>query len=229
MYPGFYWNKRIWSVSNARMNHNDYTNPERALAYLDMADEIPHRSEAEGVLLSFIPPESECILDLGTGDGRLLSLLQRHCANAQFIGIDNSETMLEAAKERFQGNPDVRLLSHDLEQALPEMGTFDVIVSSFAIHHCTNERKRTLSSEIFDRLRPGGVFCNLDHVASPTCTLHQKFLQAMGMTQADEDRGNILLDVETQLDWLRQAGFTDVDCYWKWLELSLFGGRASKD
>lgn len=58
---------------------------------------------------------------------------------------------------------------------------------------------------------------------------HRKFLQEMGMTEADEDRGNILLDIRTQLDWLRQTGFTDVDGNWKWLELGLFGGRVAKD
>ena len=171
------------------MNNNDYTSPEHALAYLARADKIPHRTEGEGVLLSFIPPDCRRILDLGTGDGRLLSLLVLHCEHAQFIGIDNSATMLEAARDRFQGHPRVDFLSHDLEQTLPDIGSFDAIVSCFAIHHCTNERKRTLYTEIFNRLTPGGVFCNLEHVASPTPFLHQKFLDSMGMSPEDEDKG----------------------------------------
>ena len=71
---------------------------------------------------------------------------------------------------------------------------------------------------------PGGVFCNLEHVASPSKGLHHRFLDALGITPEDEDKGNVLLDVETQLTWLREVGFDDVDCYWKWLELCLFGG-----
>ena len=203
---------------------NDYEDPAHALAYLADADKIPHRTEGEAVLLSFVPSDAERVLDLGTGDGRLLSLIRLHCPQAECVGVDSSPTMLAAAGERFRDDTNVEIRPHDLQESLPDWGPFDVIVSSFAIHHCTNERKRRLYSEIFDRLTSGGVFCNLEHVASPTARLHQRFLDAFGITPDQEDAGNILLDVETQLAWLREIGFGDVDCNWKWLELCLFGG-----
>ena len=203
---------------------NEYLTPEHALAYLAMADGIPHRVEGEAVLLSFIPPTSKRILDLGTGDGRLLALLRTQCPNAKLVGIDFSPTMLAAASARFANDPGVVIREHDLADTLPDDQRFDAIVSSFAIHHCTDARKRTIYTEIHDRLTPGGIFCNLEHVASPTAPLHAKFLTDMGLSSADEDPSNILLDVTTQLDWLSEIGFIDVDCYWKWLELALIGG-----
>jgi hypothetical protein len=35
---------------------------------------------------------------------------------------------------------------------------------------------------------------------------------------------NILAPVEEQCAWLRELGFREVDCYWKYFELAIFGG-----
>ena len=201
---------------------NEYATADHALAYLARADGIPHRTEGEGVLLSLVPRTARRILDLGTGDGRLLALLRIERPGAEGVAVDFSPTMLAAARERFREEPAVRVVEHDLDEPLPPLGKFDVVVSGFAIHHCTDERKRSLYAEIFGLLEPGGVFLNLEHVASATPALHQRFLDALGTTS--EDPSNRLAPVEIQLRWLREIGFEDVDCYWKWLELALIGG-----
>ncbi len=98
------------------------------------------------------------------------------------------------------------------------------MVSSFAIHHLEHERKRSLYAGVFDLLEPGGVFANLEHVASPTERLHVAFLDAIDEPVEHDDPSDRLLDVESQLVWLRELGFDNVDCYWKWLEMALLIG-----
>ncbi|MGH9504905.1 MAG: class I SAM-dependent methyltransferase [Terriglobales bacterium] len=207
------------------MSVNLWTSTEHALDYLGRADSIPHRTEGESALLEFIPGAASRILDLGTGDGRLLALVKLDHPDATAVAIDFSPAMLDAARKRFAGDQSVNVVAHNLEDPLPDLGRFDAVVSSFAIHHLTHERKRTLYGEIYGRLNPDGVFCNLEHVASPTPRLHEEFLQGIGCAVETEDPSNQLLDVETQLRWLREIGFQDVDCHWKWRELALLTGR----
>jgi tRNA (cmo5U34)-methyltransferase len=140
------------------------------------------------------------------------------------VGLDFSEVMLERARARFSGEERVELVEHDLAETLPELGRFDAVVSSMAIHHLVHERKRSLYAEVFDLLEPGGVFANFEHVASPTQRLHVAFFAAIDEPLENEDPSDRTLDVETQLTWLRAIGFGDVDCYWKWLEMALLIG-----
>ena len=206
---------------------NEWTNAEHARDYLQRLDDVPHRREGEATLIAETPKAARRVLDLGCGDGHLIALLLAHCDKATGVGLDVSPTMLTEAERRFAGDPRIRLVMHDLESPLPDLGQFDVIASSFAIHHCSDDRKRAIYQEVWQALEPAGVFCNLEHVASPSRRVHKRFLEAMNTSTEEEDPSNKLLDVETQLRWLREIGYKDVDCYWKWRELALLIGRKS--
>ena len=145
--------------------------------------------------------------------------------DAEAVALDFSETMISKLHEQFGTAPNVKIVKHDMAVPLPALGRFDAIISSFAIHHLEDARKQQIYKEIYEMTEPGGVFCNLEHVASPTPALHEAFFKALKLSVADEDKNNRLLDVETQLRWLREIGFDDVDCYWKWREMALLVGK----
>jgi tRNA (cmo5U34)-methyltransferase len=211
------------------MPAEEWTTAEHVARYLELADEYPRRAEGESVLVEHVARDARRILDLGTGDGRLLAMLRIDRPRMRGVALDLSELMLEAARDRFAGDERIELVRHDLAEPLPAIGRFDAVVSSMAIHHLEHERKHSLYGEIFDLLEPGGLFANFEHVASPTRRLHLAFYAAIGEPLEHEDPSDRLLDVESQLAWLREAGFEDVDCYWKWLEMALLIGVKPAD
>lgn len=185
------------------------------------------------------------VLDLGCGDGLLARALLGRFPNASAVLVDHSEPMLDQARACMAGyGSRVTIYNGDLAQALGvAVGSdpFDAIVSGYAIHHLPDERKRSLYAEIFQLLAAGGVFVNVEHVQSATPRgealwdrlMVEHLAHHSGRPQeqvAAEYHGrldradNILAPLETQLAWLREIGFAEVDCYFKWLELAVFAG-----
>jgi tRNA (cmo5U34)-methyltransferase len=201
----------------------EWSDPKRVTEYLSR--EIPHRDVAEAMLLEALPERTERFLDLGTGDGRLVALVRNRHPDSQGVAIDASKPMLARAAERFGADVAVDLIAHDLTQPLTVSGSFDAVVSGLAIHHLLDERKRTLFGEIQGLLAPGGIFANLDLVTSSTAQQHERFRRAIGRVR--DDPTDRLAELCEQLDWLRDAGFQEVDCHFKWLELALVVARRS--
>jgi tRNA (cmo5U34)-methyltransferase len=215
---------------------------------------IPFAAEQIDVMLRLIQARQapvNRILDLGCGSGVLAqAILARH-PQAECVLVDFSEPMLDAARAQFgDREPRPQLILADLGRAdwcRALRGTFDIIVSGYAIHHLPDQRKRDLYAEIFALLAAGGVFINIEHVASRTPWVERicdewmldsqhAFHSRQGSSKTREQvaeefvhrpdkAANILAPAETQCEWLRACGFADVDCYFKAFELAVFGGR----
>jgi SAM-dependent methyltransferase len=197
-------------------------------------------------------PEARAIVDLGCGDGIVGEAALHVWPNATLALVDFSPRMLEGARERFGTRENVRTVEADFGDptwtaTLGDGFQADLVLSAYAIHHQEDDRKQSLYREIYELLEPGGVFLNIEHVSSPTTavaklndemfidtlTAHQ---QALGSTRSRDEiaqqfyfrpdkAANRLAPVERQLAWLRDIGFTEVDCFFKIFELAVFGGR----
>src|SRR5438046_4627816 len=142
-----------------------------AAAFLDERSLIiPDRPRQLEVLLRvfrFMSRPPRRILDLGAGDGLLLGAVLEAYPEASGVAVDFSPLMLEQAKQRL-ANFGTRAITREADLQSPAWlktvdGQFDAIVSGFAIHHLTHERKRVLYQEIYDLLAPGGLFLNSEH------------------------------------------------------------------
>lgn len=200
-------------------------------------------------LIDVVPRPGLTVLDLGCGDGVLLEAVLTAYPDARGVALDGSTAMIGKARERLNGRGVyfARADFNDPEwtEMLP-VKAFDAVVSGFAIHHSEDTQKRRLYTEIYELLAPGGVFVNIEHVASPGALGEELFERAYAesvwrfRTGRGEDvtldaaceelrtrsdrAANRLAPMETQLGWLREIGFADVDCPWKHFELAVLAG-----
>ena len=203
-------------------------------------------------MIELTQTEVTTFLDLGCGDGVLGLAIAQQYPQAQGVFLDMSESMLTAAQDncnRHNYQADFVLADFGIPnwlKAITKFAPFEVIVSGFSIHHQPDARKQEIYREIYDLLQPGGIFLNLEHTASRSQlgekAFDELFVDALydyhhrqGNNQSkaaiaeqyysrEDKNANILALVEIQCNWLREIGFIDVDCYFKILEIALFGG-----
>ena len=174
-----------------------------------------------------IPAAAMRILDLGAGTGLLATFVRSWYPQAHIHLMDVSEPMLARARTRLGDDRNVTFEVADyMTAALPPEQ--DAIVSALSIHHLADPDKRTLFAKIFAALRPGGVFVNAEQVAGPTPALDaiykslwlQQVREAGATPQQIADslyrqQDDRCASVEDQLDWMRDVGFSDADCWFK--------------
>jgi len=194
--------------------------------YVGRVGRLAARAAGEAELVEVLPASVTRLLDLGCGDGRLIALvLDARRGVTEAVGLDNSPPMIELARERFTDDARVEIREHDLREPTPDLGTFDVVVSGFAIHHLAHERKQSLFGEVSSMVRPGGVFANLEVVQCATDELQQEFYRRIERPGGDPE--DVLAEIEPQLTWMREAGLAQVDCYWRWRGFALLVGMKS--
>ncbi len=188
------------------------------------------------------------VLDLGCGDGILSHELLKTDDSILVTLVDGSAEMLERARGRLKGFEKINYIQASFQEMLRDdilNQKFDFIVSSLAIHHLSSREKNELFGRVYSMLADGGYFLNIDVVLAPTPAL-DGFYMKLWKEWIDEKkaslgiRGEGFSDIirkykereenkpdtlDYQLAALRDAGFKDVDCYYKYGIFTIYGGR----
>jgi ubiquinone/menaquinone biosynthesis C-methylase UbiE len=165
-----------------------------------------NRQEAFRVMAETISYDKKApirILDVGAGYGALAQFLLKHFPNATAVCQDGSEEMTKLGLERM-GNLNGRFSYVFSDFRKPGWsraikGPFEAVVSSIAIHNVREAGIiRAIYGELFPLVKAGGCFLNFEILTHP---------------------------LENHIEWLREAGFQDMQCFWKGEERrALFGG-----
>jgi len=188
-------------------------------------------------LLQF-PHDSQLkVLDLGAGTGLLAAFIAYSFPHARITMVDISSEMLDRARARFELGGDRFRFEVSDYGVDPIREKYDAVVSALSIHHLGDEQKRSLFSRIYGALNPGGVFVNAEQFRAATPDRqrfhHQRWVTRVRELGADDRDLAPALDrmkfdraatLEDQLEWLREAGFRDIDCAYKNLIFAVYCG-----
>ena len=230
-----------------RFGHH-WREEDRVAEYVERMDrQQAERDPVFTLMTQLIPGGNDTplrILDVGSGYAPVAAACLDAFPNAHAIGLDISDAMMATGRERMArfGGRFEYMIGDFADGELPanakDAGPYDAIVSARAIHHLPAEGMRSLYADIFRNLKPGGAFFNIDTASPETSHLKNVFREIRRSEKPNDEPPR---DPQAQphsvamyhhddatlfkhLEWLKEAGFTSVDCFWKRLSLALVGG-----
>ena len=181
------------------------------------------------------------VADLGAGTGLLSKQIIEAFPLAKMTLVDISEEMLNIAKGRLKAYSNLEYQVSDYSKKLPA-GKYDLIVSSLSIHHLSDKSKIQLFHEVKKSLTPNGIFINADQVLGETSDIekfyHSTWLSEVRRNGITETELEVALDrmkedkmstLSSQITWLKNAGFAEVNCWYQNLRFAVYSGTNRPD
>ena len=130
-----------------------------------MRQYVEEDSEFYAYTASLLPKkENAAVLDLGCGTGLELEALFEINPTAEVTGIDLTEAMLTALKDKLPDKKITTVCGSYFDVPLGEEA-FDAAVSVESLHHFSEEEKLPLYTKLCKALKPGGYFVQTDFYA----------------------------------------------------------------
>lgn len=194
------------------------------------------RDAVTALATRFAQPQT-AIIDLGCSQGGAIAPLVARLGTANtYIGVDNSAPMLDSARQRFapliaEGVVDIR--EADLRDAYPAESA-SVTTAVLLYQFIPLEYRQQIARRMFTHTLPGGICIMVEKVQGATAMLDDTMVAAYLALKADNGYSQeqitakrralegVLMPLTAQWneDLLRAAGFTQIDCFWRWMNFA---------
>ncbi|TLE01809.1 carboxy-S-adenosyl-L-methionine synthase CmoA [Helicobacter japonicus] len=200
---------------------------------------IPHYKEVLGLIVDFcsytlesLPSQSNpLVYDLGSSTGTtLLALFQTLPSHTHFIGIDNSQAMIDKALLKAQAyGANIDFICADLLQY--DFLHSDIMIANYILQFIRPMQRTTLLQKIYHSLREGGIFILSEKMTSHHRILdrqmierYMRYKQEQGYTKTEiskkrEALENVLVpfSLEENIAMLKDIGFSGIEVLFKWV------------
>lgn len=169
-----------------------------------------------------LPSIKRCaILDLGCGTGLELEEYFKLNPSASMTGIDLSQGMLSALKDKFPGKT-LELVCGSYFDIPFGIDRFDAAVSVESLHHFTAEQKLFLYQKLFRSLKADGYFVLTDYFAESEA-FEQEYFQTLQRLKSEQGvidgrfyHYDTPLTVGHETEVLKLAGFSQCEILKNW-------------
>lgn len=179
--------------------------------------------------------DNDTFLDLGMSTGTTIKNISKNSfrKNLRFIGIDDSQEMIDIAKTNLSKIKNVELLHTNLNEGLTNFktkGPVSVVVSLFTMQFINIEKRENLLRQIFQTLRKNGVLIIIEKILGNNAHFNEIMIDLYhdmkirnGLSPEDNQKKSQSLrgimapiSVDDNLAMLRRCRFSDVDIFFKW-------------
>ncbi len=238
-----------------RQSIDAYDLPERVARYdAEMALMHPNRQKMVEIALEVLPFQPDSPLkafDLGSGSGYFIGRFLEAYPQSKVCGLDGAQAMMDLARARLRGKEgEVTLRLGDFRDVSRIFAgeDFDVVFSSYALHHLTFEEKASVVRDTVSLLCPGGWFLNADVIVAETARVEERIQEirvagivkrARGqdprfinhqtarryLEEMETEEGDQPLTLVQDVQALRDAGLRDLAVFWLEYREAVVGGR----
>ncbi len=183
--------------------------------------------------------KGSAVYDLGCSTGTMLKHLVRAIPEKQkirFVGLDNSEAMLNKARGKLKGHlKRCALVKADLES---DFGLSDasVVIMNYTLQFLSPRRRAAMLKKIYQGLRPGGGLILIEKVQGESDDLNDLFVEQyhaykrnqgyskLEIAKKREALEKVLIPLKPgkNRDLLEKSGFRQVDIFFKWFNFAGF-------
>jgi len=199
---------------------------------------VPRNDELQKILVQSIPHERAAdlkMLDLGIGTGLTAWHVLNEFPKSHVDGIDFSSEMLKQTHKRMgRFNSRVKLIEEDFTK-YEFKDKYDVIFSAMTIHNVPDNEKKELFSKLYTILNKNGVLVVADFIKFKSSCLtnvimdfYEDFL-CKNLTGKELEhwlrhakKEDLPSTLDEQFTWLREAGFSQMECTWMYQNLAVF-------
>lgn len=202
---------------------------EHVRKHVPLYDEI-HKMITE--LSGWFLEDGTNVYDIGTSLGQVIANLSAAYPQkiVNYCGIDNSEEMAKKARSRLAANPRIKIISDDVTADSFEMRNASLITSVLTLQFIPQRDRQSLVNKVYDALNTGGAFVFVEKIVGNNARFNEMWVEIYhdmklrnGLTEeqvfqkAHAIRGVMRpLSVSENMYLLRNAGFKDVDMFFKW-------------